>query len=157
MLKRPHVGETRTKSEHKLYKGNKLWRGKKKKKGFVSFRFFKKKKSEKKRKKLNIKIKRRSGQRAEVWRSPISHCMSPYSVISWILCEQFVFFLPSLPKSTATKTATKTKKRPEGESIFWAVFANGVFQFRLSLALKARSHSHSLRGFITHCIVNRSR
>lgn len=44
--------------------------------------------------------------------------MSPYSVILWILCEQFVFFLPSLPKSTATKTATKTKKRPEGAPSF---------------------------------------
>lgn len=44
--------------------------------------------------------------------------MSPYSVILWILCEQFVFFLPSLPKSTATKTATETKKRPEGDLSF---------------------------------------
>lgn len=39
MLKRPHVGETRTKSEHKLYKGNKLWRGKKKKKVLFHFDF----------------------------------------------------------------------------------------------------------------------
>lgn len=65
-----------------------------------------------------MNIKRKSGRRAEVWRFLILHCMSPYSVILWILCEQFVFFLPSLPKSTATKTATETKKRPEGDPSF---------------------------------------
>lgn len=39
-------------------------------------------------------------------------------MILWILCEQFVFFLPSVPKSTATKTATTTKKRPERDLSF---------------------------------------
>lgn len=81
-----------------------------------------------------MKRERRSGQRAEVWSSPVLHCMSPYSVILWILCEQFVFFLPTLPKINSNKNSNKNQKETRRRSVLWAVFANGVFQFRLSPA-----------------------
>lgn len=62
-----------------------------------------------------MKRKRSSGQRAEVWCSPVLHCMSPYSVILWILCEQFVFFLPTLPKINSNKNSNKKPKRDQKE------------------------------------------
>lgn len=102
--------------------------GKKQKKVLFHFDFLKKY-----TKKEKIEYKMKMKERAESWGLAFSNIALHESLFRdfvdslWTVCV-----LPSFPsKINSDKNSNKNQKETRRSSIFWAVFANGVFQFRL--------------------------